>query len=300
MAWAALGAQAAEARSETLSLLRDTEIEDTLRLYATPLFEAARLQPDAIGIHIVQDDSINAFVALGRHLFIHTACCWRATIPGLTIGTIAHETGHIAGGHLPRLPRALENASALAVLSTLTGVAVGVFGRADAGLAVITAGQGIALRNRTAHSRLEEYAADQAALTYLDAAGQSARGLRDLFVILERDDRAGFGPSDPYLRTHPLAHERVDIVQRHMDISPWSDAPLSAELVERHRRMLGKLRGFLEAPRTTYRRYPESDPSVEARYARSVAKHREGLLEDALDLIDGLIAQEPANGFFRN
>jgi len=278
-------------------IIRDAEIESTIRLYATPLFEAARLDPDSIEIHIVGDNVINAFVANGRHMYIYTGLLFASDDPNTTIGVIAHETGHLAGGHLVKLRGAYENASYVALLSALLGVAVGVLGGGGASSAVVMAGEGIGARSFLAFSRTQESSADQAGLSYLDATHQSARGLLSLFDTLMENELLIDDRQDPYMRTHPLTRERIVAVEEHVANSPWSDTPEPPELVELHQRMLAKLYGYLMAPRQTYQRYPETDQSFAARYARSIALHTEHLDELAYGTLDSLLAEEPDNGY---
>ena len=161
----------ARAQSGHLSLIRDAEVEDTIRLYATPLFEAARLDPDSIKIHIVDEDVINAFVAGGRHMFLFTGMLFESEDPNTVIGVIAHETGHIAGGHLSKLRGAYEDASAIAILSAVLGVAAGVLGGGGAGGGVMASGQGVAERNFYAFSRTQESSADQPRLSVFSSRG---------------------------------------------------------------------------------------------------------------------------------
>ena len=290
--------RAARAQGGQLSLIRDAEVEDTIRLYATPLFEAAHLDPQSIRIHIVDEDVINAFVAGGRHMFLFTGMLYESEDPNTVIGVIAHETGHIAGGHLTKLRGAVENASAISILAAVLGVAVGVLGGGGAGIGVLASGQGVAQRNFFAFSRTQESSADQAGLTYLDDTHQSARGLLALMEKLSESELLITDSQTPYMLTHPLSRERILAIENHVEHSPWSDVPEPADLVERHHRMLAKLYGFLKAPRLTFTRYPESDQSVAARYARSIAYHKEHMDLQAYDTIDGLIADEPDNGYF--
>lgn len=290
--------RAARAQGGQLSLIRDAEVEDTIRLYATPLFEAARLDPNSIRIHIVDDDVINAFVAGGRHMFLYTGMLYESENPNTVIGVIAHETGHIAGGHLTKIRGAYEDASAMAILAAVLGVAVGVLGGGGAGVGVMASGQGVAQRSFLAFSRTQESSADQAGLSYLDTTHQSARGLYALMEKLSESELLITDSQTPYMLTHPLSRERMRAIQAHIETSPWSDTPEPAELIERHHRMLAKLFGYLRAPRETYLRYPESDQSVSARYARAIAYHKEHLDKQAYAGMDELIAEEPENPYF--
>ena len=293
-------AEPTPARSaEGLSLIRDAEIEDTIHLYATPLFEAAGLDPESIEIHLVADDALNAFVANGRHMFLFSGLLMESEDPGLVIGVIAHETGHLAAGHLVRVREAHEDASAMVLLSTLLGVAVGVAGGVDAGAAIATVGSQLAPRDFFRFSRAQESIADQAGLRYLEAIGQSAEGFAALMETLARDEpQFGTASEIPYFLTHPSSRERLHTIKAHIARSRFTGKATDPRLAERQRRVVAKLYGFLAPPRAVHLRYPEGDASIHARYARAVAAFRQRLLVDALALMDGLIAEEPANPYF--
>lgn len=285
--------------AEGLSLIRDAEIEDTIHLYATPLFEAAGLDPGSIEIHLVADDALNAFVANGRHMFLFSGLLMESEDPGLVIGVIAHETGHLAAGHLVRVREAHEDASAMVLLSTLLGVAVGVAGGVDAGAAIATVGSQLAPRDFFRFSRAQESIADQAGLRYLEAIGQSAEGFAALMEALARGEpQFGIASEIPYFLTHPSSRERLHAIEAHIARSRFTGQATAPRLAERQRRVVAKLYGFLAPPRAVHLRYPESDTGIHARYARAVVAFRQRLLGDALALMDGLIAEEPANPYF--
>ncbi|WP_363928323.1 M48 family metalloprotease [Thalassospira sp.] len=281
------------------SFIRDTEIEETLRMYATPIFRAAGLDPNGVSIYIVSDNSLNAFVAGGQKLFINTGLLLKAETPEQVIGVVAHETGHISGGHLSRVHDQLRNASAISILSTIAGVAAGVAaGRSDVGTAAILGGQNVATRNFLAYSRTQESSADQAGVKYLTEAGISSRGMMEFMETLEGQELLSTASQDPYLRSHPLTVERVDFLENYVANSPLKDAKVSPELYERHARMRAKLFAFTNHIQNTMRTYPESDTSIPARYARSIAYYRDSQLEPALEIIEGLIVDEPSNPYF--
>ncbi len=282
-----------------LSLFRDAEIEDIIRVYATPLFEAARLNPDSIEIHLVDAPVLNAFVTSGRHMFLFSGLLMESEDPNLVLGVIAHETGHLAGGHLVLAHNAFENSSAMVILSAILGVAVGVAGSPGAGVAILTTGPQIAQRNFFAYTRVQESAADQAAMRYLDGTGQSVRGLRDLMETLAENELLLSSSSEiPYFLTHPLSSDRVQALNAHLERSPYADTPSPPDLVDRQKRMVAKLYGFLSLPSTAYLRYPNRDADLYSRYTWAIAKYRERLMDEALMLTDGLIAEEPNNPYF--
>ena len=291
-------AQAQQAQAKR-NFIRDAEVENTIRTFAAPLFQAAGLDPDSIRFHLLVDNSLNAFVAGGLNMFIHTGLLIRAENPNQLIGVIAHETGHIAGGHLARLNNAVGNASTEALVGMLLGAAIGAAtGRADAGAAVMLGAQNIATRDLLAYSRSEESSADQAAMRYLETTKQSPKGLAEFFEILGDQELLVTTRQDPYVRTHPLTRDRISFVQDQAAKSPYANAAPRPEWVEMHRRMRGKLFAFLEQPFRTLTRYKEDDSSIEARYARAIAYYRKPELNKALSLIDALLAERPDDPYF--
>jgi predicted Zn-dependent protease len=286
------------AQSKAPRLIRDAEIENTIRAYATPLFRAAGLNASDIHIYLINDSSLNAFVAGGQNLFLHTGLLMRSQNANQVIGVIAHETGHIAGGHLARFQGQMKNASIVAILAMIVGAGAAAVGGGELGAGIITGGQALATGKILGYSRAQEAAADQAGLSFLDATQQSAQGLSDFFRILEGQEYLNVGRQDPYMQTHPLTRERIETVENHIKSSPYSTRPEPADFEEMHTRMIAKLTGFLSAPSATLARYKEDDTSVAARYARAIAYYRIPDLPHALPLIDGLIAQEPDNAYF--
>lgn len=279
-------------------MIRDTELENTIRGYATPIFQAAGLDPGAVRIYLVNDRQINAFVAGGQNLFINTGLLMQSEDASQVIGVIAHEAGHISGGHLVRVHDALARGTAESILAMVLGTAAMVAGAPEVGAAVMSGGQNVALRNFLQYSRTQEGAADAAAMRFLDQTQQSARGLLSFFEVLAGQELLVTSRQDPYLRTHPLTQDRIEALSAFVARSPYSDRPPRPEFQEQHRRMLAKLHAFLDDPAVTRRRYPDDDQSLPARYARAVLLHRSARLQDALREIDRLIAEHPDDPYF--
>jgi predicted Zn-dependent protease len=293
------GAPSALAQGNRISLLRDTEIENIIRAYSTPLFQAAGLNPDDVRIHLVNDRSLNAFVAGGQRLFINSGLILQSAHSGQLIGVIAHEIGHIAGGHLSKMEDELKKASAQQILAMILGGAAAIgTGRGDAGAAVMMGGASTAMRGFLAFNRTQESAADAAAMQFLDKTNQSTRGLLEFMQVLEKQDPRTPERQDPYLRTHPLSRERIEVLRQHVEASPHSAAPLSVAFENMHQRMKAKVYAFLNPLGHTLRQYPERDQVLVARYARAIAYYRAPQLDKALELVGGLIREEPDNPYF--
>jgi len=310
----------AHAQRGGLPLIRDAEIERTLRAYSDSIFEAAGLQPRSIKLHIVNDDSLNAFVTPGRHMFLHTGLLQTAETPLQVMGVMAHEAGHIAGGDIAGRRMAQEDVGISAIASAVLGVGAAVLtGQSDVGAAITQLGQGAAISNLLAYTRAQEGTADQAAVNYLNEAGYSPRGLLEFMKLLEgqtallagNQDRGLLefmkllegqtallaGNQDPFLQTHPLTRDRIQFLQEAAESSPHQGEAAPEDLQRAHARMQVKLEAFLGPPDGTLRKYAGKD-TVPARYARAVAHYRDPDLDKALELVNGLIADHPDDPYF--
>ena len=288
------------------TIIRDAEIETLIRDYTTPLLAAAKVNAGATKIYIVGDRSFNAFVAEGRNIFINTGALMETETPNEIIGVLAHEIAHIAGGHLARQRMQLDRAAVMAVAGmllsagALVGTArnrqVGMEGAAPVG--IMLGPQEIIRRSLLAYQRTEEQAADIAAIKYLTATNQSAAGL---LRTLERfNQQALFAASriDPYLISHPLPAERISFLATAARQSPAFSVKDPPARQARHDLARAKLVGFLADANETARRYPVSDNSIHARYARAIAAYRFGRVNEAIAQIDQLIAAQPRNPYF--
>ncbi len=277
-------------------VIRDAETETLLRTFATPLFHAAGLDANLVRIIVLRDDAINSFVSTGNRMFIHTGLIEKATSASELVGVIAHETGHVSGGHLARLPAEMQGAMLQSIATMLIAAAAGVVGRdPGAGIGAAIGGSELANRGLLAFTRGMEASADQVAMNLLDQNKWSARGMLDLFHTLQDQETLAAELQDPYVLTHPLTRDRIAFVQAHVDASPYSNAPLPAGWEEAFQMVRAKLRGFLMPSSSTLAQVRESDVSAPARYGRAVALYRLGHTVEAVRLLDGLIAEQKAN-----
>ncbi len=285
-----------EAAAQRLPLIRDAETERVIRDLAAPVFAAAGLSTDFVEVHLVNDSTLNAFVGGGQRIFINTGLILEAEKPRQITAVIAHETGHIAGGHLARTREALRGATAQSIAAVIIGAAAVVVGGGRGGAAVLGGGAQIAQRSLLLYSRTQESAADQAALRYLQDIGQSGRGLVEVLEMLGTQEPLLRTSQDPYTRSHPLSRERLNAVTRIVAAAP-EPAP-DPQMAEAYARIRAKLQGYIERPRNTFRIYPESDTSIPAVYARALAHHQSGDTARALEAAGLLLDAEPDNPFF--
>ncbi len=289
----------AAAEENQLRLIRDTEVENIIRAYAAPVFRTTGLDPSAIKVHLVNDMRLNAFVAGGLHMFINTGLLIRSEHAGQVIGVIAHETGHIAGGHLVRLRQTIKDAQVQSILAFLLGAAAGILTRdSGAGLAVMSLGAKATEGALLKFSRTQENSADQFAVSALDEAGISSRGYMEFMQILQGQEYLATERQDPYQRTHPVTSSRVEFARNHLANSRFSDAKLPPKFAALHVRMRAKLIGFLDYPISVLARYDSKDPGIEARYARAIALYRDSQVPRALKQIDRLINEYPSDPYF--
>lgn len=297
-------AHAQDSSTRGMPIIRDAEIEQLLRDYAQPVLRAAGLAKQNVRVVVLSDRSFNAFVMDGRHIFINAGALFDAKTPNEVIGVFAHETGHLAGGHLQRLREQLASAQTASIIALLAGIGAAVAGSragaggGDVGMAAIMAPQQAIMRTVLAYVRTQEDQADHAGVKFLNATGQSPRGMVELFKRLSSESLFNSRYIDPYMQTHPMPAERVAALETVAKASPYWDRKDSPELQLRHDMMRAKLSGFLERPDTVARRYPATDHSLPARYARAISMYRNSDLRQATAQIDSLIQAQPNNPYF--
>ena len=279
-------------------LFGDTEVEQTIRTYATPIWTAAGLKPDDVHIVLVNSPELNAFVAGGQNIFIFTGMLEKSDDPLEVAGVIAHETGHISGGHLARGDEDAENATYTMLLATVLGAAAAA-GSRDPGAIVgaLGVGEDMGMRSYLAFSRTKEASADEAGMMFLEKAQISPRGLLDFMKKIQVQEGMPLTGDQKFLVDHPPTPERVEAMVQGIGRSHYADTPAPPGWDELYVRMKAKLIGYLH-PDFALRKYSRADTSIAGRYGRSVALWRLGQIDAAVTLIDQLIALEPKNPYF--
>jgi len=281
------------------SILRDAETEVLLADMSRDLILAAGLLPSNVNVVVINDRSINAFVAGTQDVYIHSGLIEAADNANEVQGVIAHELGHIALGHSITRSENASKAGNITILSMLLGLAAVAAGAGEAGLGIIGAGQQAAMGNFLAHTRGEEAGADVAGAKYLSIAGLTGKGSIDFFKKLQNlEFRLAIPQEDSYNRSHPLSGERITLLQEIYQNDPAYEAPLDPQVEERFQRVKAKLVGYVAEPTETLRDYPESNQSVPARYARAYAWHKSAYPEKALSEIRSLLAESPDDPYF--
>lgn len=287
------------------SLIRDAEIESLMRLYTKPIFHAAGLNPSSVNVYLINDPRINAFVAGGQRIFINTGLLTQAKTPNEVIGVLAHETGHISGGHLARMQNEIDRKSSIAIVGMLIGVAAMAGGAAagegevaQAGSGIMMGAQGLTQRLVLSYARAMEASADQAAIKFLTATGQSGKGMLTLFQKLASQSIASLRNVDPYIMSHPMPLDRIRNLEISAKASKYFNTPDDPKVMLRHKFMQAKLVGFLQPAQTVFQRYPQSDTSLPGRYARAISMFRSGDTRNAVTVIDTLIRDLPSDPYF--
>lgn len=281
------------------SVLRDAETEALLEEMSAPLIKAAGLNPRNVRIVMINDGSINAFATAGQAVYIHSGLIVAASNANEVQGVIAHELGHVAGGHSIRINQGIKTATGITLLSLLLGAAAIAAGAGEAGAAVLAGGQQAALGKFLAFNREQESLTDQMGARYLAAAGISGRGSIAFFKrLLGIEFRLAIPQEDSYARTHPLSGERIAILQQDYADDPAWSKPTDPALEAKFQRVRAKLQGFVNEPQRTLRDYPENVTTIPGRYARAYAWHRSAYPEKALAEIDSLLKTLPGDPYF--
>ena len=284
---------------ETGGVIRDAEIEATLRAYADPIFTAAGLKPEEVRVYIVEDRSLNAFVSGGQNMFIHTGLIMAAQTPNQLKGVMAHETGHMAAGHLVRAREGQSQAMVPALISIGLGVLAMAGGAPDAGAALISGSQQFMIGQYMTFTQTQESSADQAGVTYMDATHQSPEGLLDFFQNFREQELFSRDRREPLFRSHPLSSERIQALRERVEKSAYRDAKDSDADMLRFKMMQAKLYGYLEGAGRVYARYPDSDKSQPARYARAFAAYRIPDMQRAAAETKELIGLDGKNPYYQ-
>lgn len=292
-------------QTKAAGLIRDAETENLIRDYGLPIFRAAGLSSQNIAIHIINDKNFNAFVVDGRNMFINMGAIMLAQTPNQIIGVMAHEAGHIAGGHLSRLRAHAAKAQTLDLMLKILGgallIAGGASGNADlgkAGQGVFTGSSQQTFRSINQYRQTEEYAADQAAFAYLTRTKQSAKGMLETFEYFASQAIGTLKYSDPYVRSHPLPRQRINQLRQKAERSPYFNKKDPPKLVLRHNMVRAKLYAFTTNPNFVFNRYKPANKSLPARYARAIATFKSRGVKPFLPQINALIKEQPNNPYF--
>jgi predicted Zn-dependent protease len=295
----------AEKEGGGLPVIRDAEVEQLLRDYSMPVLRAAGLGQRNIHVVIINDRSFNAFVVDAKRIFVNAGALMDAQTPNQIIGVLAHETGHISGGHLAKLRAELANAQTAAIITMLLGlgaVAAAATSRNNSvggnPAGAMIGAQGVIQRSLLAYQRQQEEQADRAGVNFLNLTGQSAKGMYETFKRFADQGLFASTRADPYLQSHPMPTERLAALAEVARTSPNWEKKDPSELQARHDLMRAKLFGYMERPDTLQRRYPAADTSLAARYARAVSTYRHADLRIALGQMDALIQAQPNNPYF--
>lgn len=286
------------APSHAQSIIRDSEIEAILSEWFTPIFKANNMDPDQVKIILVNSNEINAFVAGGANIFFYTGLIQKTESPLELIGVMAHELGHISGGHLVRSREALEQASYESILGTLIGIGAAIAsGDSGAAAAGSIGGNSIAQRRFLSKTRTFESSADQAAIKSMEAAKINPKGLLTFLEKLAGQELIPASQQSEYVRTHPLTHNRISTMENAVSKSQYKNTPIPEHWKDQHERIKAKLLGFINPEQVAWT-YDDRDTSLPARYAHTIADYRENRIEQALSGIDELIHDEPKNPYF--
>lgn len=285
-----------DASAASISLISDEETEQFLARQLRPVFKAADIPFNRNNIYIVNDDSLNAFVGDGNNMFVHTGTLMKANDENEIAGVLAHETGHIMGGHILRQKIKLQNMQQISLASMLAaGAAAAATGRADAAIAIMMGTQSSMLNAMLAYQVEEERSADESAVKLLQKTEQSPAGMRNFMKKIDRQNRLNGIAENPYFRTHPVTAERISFLNNAVRQSPF---PAPAQPSNEFLRIKAKLSAFMEEPRKVLQKYPPSDKSTPARYAQAIVFFRMLKLNQSLKILNELIAEEPENPYF--
>jgi predicted Zn-dependent protease len=298
---AALALCTQQVAAQGTSILRDAETEKLLQDMVDPLVVAAGMPKGSVDVVIVNDPSLNAFVAGGQRIYIHSGLINAADNANQVQGVLAHELGHIVGGHSITFENGYKKATKISILSLLLGVAAAAAGAGDAAMGAMALGQQVAYRSLLSYSRGQEATADAAGVKFLSKAGISGRGSLEFFGKIQNlEFRYGYPHDDEaaFASTHPMSSDRIATLREDYQKDPAWNTPTDPRLEQRFQRVKAKLYGYLAKPADTLRHYPEYMTGEPATYARVYAYHKDARVADAVREADALLKMEPNDPYF--
>ncbi len=281
---------------DRIPTVRDAETEALIADYLRPIVKAAGQQMPKI--MLINSQTFNAFVTTEHRLFINVGTIINSNTPNELIGVLAHETGHIAHSDVANMKQALQDTSAAMLLATIAGVGAAVAGSGGAGSGIISGGITIAERSLLRYQREQEAGADRAAVDYLNKTHQSGAGMLAVLERLASDSLFDARNANPYLQSHPMPRERIATLEQLVRAAPYFNQKDPPALQARHDLVRAKLVGFTWSLLQVNRRYPISDNSLPAEYARAIATYRNGRAVDALKQVDRLTRASPDDPYF--
>lgn len=278
--------------------IRDAEVEAVLIDFTSPIFQAAGLKPENLKIFIIADSDINAFATTEYSIFLNSGLILKSKTPEQVIGVLAHETGHIAGGHLVGREGMASKASTMAMAGMVLGAAAMLAGSADAATGLMMGSMQMAQNTFMHYSRGQEGSADSAGVKYLDKLQWSSKGFYEFMQLLEKQELLSSERQDLYMRSHPFSHDRVEFLKTHISHSPYTQNNLPEKFYTSYKRILAKLEAFLLPSGQVFFKYRQNNTSVEARYARAIAYYRSQKIVEALTQIESLLRDYPKDPYF--
>ena len=280
--------------SQNLNIVRDAEIENFFHDLSFPIVESSTIKGTKINFYLDKQNYINAFVTSGPKIFITTELLIKTNSVDQIAGVIAHEIGHITGGHLSKRYNAYEDSMFTTMISSILAVGAIAAGSPSAGSAILMGGEHIRNQQILSFSRNQESYADQTAIKLLKKSNYSVKGLYELFEILERKER--FSKINPYNQTHPLSIERKRVIEDHIDYKKNIES--NYLLNERLKLIKAKLIGYTTKKERFNIYYPVDKNSLESWYAKSIHYYLNGDIDKALIFIDKCINQKKENPYF--
>lgn len=276
--------------------LLDAEAESIFQNWLDQLGKAAGIQGKIYPLFLGSTE-VNAAATEGNRILIFHGLLDKCQNVSQLLGVLAHEIGHIQGGHVAlndeTKRRAMGPSAAAIILGSAAALASGNAAPLVAGLA---GGSEIFMRKVLYFTRIKETASDQAVIAIAHKLKWEAiiKGLYD-FLSLLKTSTYTLQP-DPFLSSHPLDEERLSAIEK--KIPSQVVPPLPAEFEIAFQRVRAKFLAFLLPEQQALERFPPSDTSLPARYARIIIKHRQGKSSEAILELEQLLKEFPRDAYF--
>lgn len=277
------------------SFLRDAEIEDALKDFLNPIFKVANMDPKDLRIHLLYNPAVNAAATVEYRIFLNTGLLLKTETASELIGVLAHETGHIADGHVAKIMGASKNMTLAAIAGTLLGLGVAAAGSVEGGTAILASSQGLAMSHFFHYHRGQESIADQLAIKYLTALGWPLSGFYTFMEKLKKQELLSMMSQDAYMRTHPFTAERLQAIEKGVQAQKAARLPDGFE--EKFELIRAKTAAYLYPQRVLQDKI-QIQSEMAKMYAVAISLYRLQKISESLEILDQLILHHPKNPYF--
>ena len=280
-------------------LIRDAEIEETLKIITEPLVKNTKIDKENFKILVINDSSMNAFVTSGHNIFIHYGLIAKLETVEQLQSVIAHEIAHIIGGHYIQRISDFDRAQTVAGIGMALSAAAGLAtGDTNVVIGLAAGTQSASKRAFLKNTRTQEASADQTGIKLMAEANINPNAALEVLKIFKGQEFLTAKRQDPYIQTHPLNSQRISSIDKSLKSLNYTIKPRDKNLDYLFQRMRAKFIGFTGKPNSILRISNFKNNKELTTYTRAIAYHRMPDFKLAKLEIENLLKIKPDDPYY--